>query len=154
MNLRPPGARCGECPFAVKGCPPHRPVFGVGPDDAEGLLVAESPGDEEVEIGRPLVGVTGRQLDEELAEAGIKRSRLFIINAILCQPPRGASEHDRAAACDACRPAFLHQLRKLEPTIPVLAMGRWAHYQLRQTAKGVMDERGFIRREFKLPRGP
>lgn len=133
----------------MKGHPPHRPVYAIIPPNAKGVLVAESPGDEEVEIGRPLVGVTGRQLTDELHEVGIKRSELVIINAVLCQPPRGTK--DMHAACNACRGAFLHQLRNVDPELPVLAMGRWAHYQLRQVEKGVMDERGFIRREFKLP---
>ncbi len=148
----PLGANCSECPFAVESRPPHRPVFATGPSSALGLIVAESPGSEEVEVGRPLVGPTGRAFDDELFAAGLKRAELFLINATLCQPRRGKTEGEMQQAVDACHPAFLKQIEKLPDEIPTLAMGRWAHYALRGISKGVYGERGFVRREFELPR--
>ncbi len=151
-SAQPLGAKCEKCPFAVDGKPPHVPVYGTGPVTAEGIVVAESPGEEEVKLGRPLVGPTGKGFDDELLEAGLKRSKLFLLNAILCRPPRSKSEGDMRKACDACRPAFLKQLELYADDIPVIAMGRYAHYALRGVEKGVGSERGFVRSEFKLPR--
>lgn len=153
MTWAPPyGSKCHECPFGRDGLPPHRPVLAERPKgDVLGLLVGEGPGREEVEQGRPFVGPTGRELDLALAEVGLSRSRLLVINATCCRPPPGKADALMRKACDACRPAFLAQLATVPKATPVFAMGRWARYQLTGKATGLFEHRGFIDAEYRLP---
>ncbi len=46
------------------------------------MLVGEHPGDKEDLAGKPFVGPAGRMLDEALAEAGIPRAEVFVINVV------------------------------------------------------------------------
>lgn len=146
------GADCESCPFAKEGRPPHHPVAGVVPPVAVGLLVGEGPGAEEVEEGKPFMGVTGRQLDQELLDAGLARSKLAVVNAMGCRPPPVKTEGMMTKAVMCCRPAFMQQIASLPDTIPTLAMGKYAGAALIGTTKGVLGARGFIREGFRLPR--
>lgn len=138
------GARCRSCPFA-KGGVAVRPVLGVGPREAAGILVGESPGREEAERGRPFVGPTGQALDDELLRAGLQRSKLFIVNAMCCQPPPGVrSVTMMARAADCCRPALIAQLKRQRPA-QLFAAGKWAFYALTGKTKGLNKARGFVR---------
>lgn len=143
---------CADCPFAKAGQPPHRPVCGAVPSNAIGLLVGESPGNEEVERGEPFVGATGMQLDQELLEAGLPRHKLAIVNATLCRPPIGKDENMMRRAVDCCRPAFLESIGKLPSVFPVFSMGKWAAYALTGRNKGAMGRRGFVDQTYTLPR--
>lgn len=51
------------------------------------LVVAEAPGQEEAEVGQPLVGGAGRVFNRLLKAAGIDRDGLTITNCIQCRPP-------------------------------------------------------------------
>lgn len=145
-------AKCETCPFAVNG-KPVRPVLASGnPAKAIGLVVAESPGHEEVEQGEPLVGMTGQQFDLSLAEQGLPRERLFLINAIACLPIQGKTEAQMKLAVDCCRPLLLDQLKPLPADIPTFAAGKWAAYTLTGEYQGVYDVRGFLNLNFELPR--
>jgi DNA polymerase len=57
-------------------------VFGEGPPFARAVLVGEQPGDEEDRKGRPFVGPAGRLLDRALQDADIRRSDVYITNAV------------------------------------------------------------------------
>lgn len=146
------GAMCAACPFAKQGVP-NKPVLGEGSLRPVGILVGEGPGREEAEVGRPFVGVTGRALDEELLRAGLLREKLFIVNATCCIPVQGKTEAQMAKAVECCRPALLKQLEQFDPETPVFAMGRYAYTGLTGVAKGVMAARGFVRENWKIPRG-
>jgi DNA polymerase len=50
-------------------------------------VVGEAPGADEDRLGRPFVGKAGRLLDELLAEAGLDRSRVAVLNVLQCRPP-------------------------------------------------------------------
>lgn len=147
------GARCDICPFAKKGLP-NKPVMGEGPARPEGILLGESPGRDEAEVGRPFVGPTGRQLNEELREAGFERSKLFVLNSVCCPPPAQKDEKAMYQALNACSPALVAQLRKFDPTTPVLALGRWAYVALTGQTRGVMHARGFVRADFRISAQP
>ena len=120
----------------------------MGPAKAVGILVGEGPGREEAEQGKPFVGATGQALDEELMRAGLIREQLRIVNATLCQPTQPKKEAEMAAAVQACRPAFIAQLKRCEA--PVLAMGKWSAVALTGRDKGVLNARGFIRWDYRL----
>ena len=131
-------------------------MTGEGPVDPEGILIGESPGPNEAEEGRPFVGKTGQDLTDELIGKGLRRSKLYIVNAICCLPPLNKTEPMMKRAADACRPALIAQLDALQqPLPPVLMMGKWAAYGagVRQKVgrpklakmKGIMNQRGFVR---------
>jgi uracil-DNA glycosylase len=145
------GTKCAECPFAVAKAP-NKPVKGEGPAKPTGVLVGEGPGSEEARAGRPFVGMTGQQLDIELAQNGLPRGKLFIVNATACQPPKGRDERMMAQAVKCCRPALLAQLKHLDPSTPVLAMGKWAYVGLEGRDRSILAARGFVREDWKIPR--
>ncbi len=58
-----------------------------GPRTARVWLVGEAPGEEEVASGVPFSGMSGRELDRMLAEAGIERRECFATNVAHERPP-------------------------------------------------------------------
>lgn len=57
------------------------------------FLVGEAPGKDEVKIGRPFVGRSGKLLDEVLNEAQIDRKRCLVANVFRFQPPNNKIDH-------------------------------------------------------------
>lgn len=143
MRAWPYPTDCASCPFAKAGRP-NKPVRGTIPADAVGVLVGEGPGYDEVQMGRPFVGQTGRALDQRLEEVGLARDRLAILNATACYPSvKGAKALTQAVKC--CAPAFDMQLGQVSPTVPIFAMGTHAVRAVGIQAK-VANGRGFIRK--------
>ena len=70
---------CTRCPIYRNAT---QAVPGVGPSHAVLMLVGEQPGDKEDIAGKPFVGPSGQLLDQALAEAGIRRERVFITGAV------------------------------------------------------------------------
>lgn len=60
----------------------HRAVLGEGPLHPDLALVGEQPGDQEEVAGHPFVGPAGKLLDRALAEVGVKRSAVYVTNAV------------------------------------------------------------------------
>lgn len=92
-------------------------VVGSGPTDARLLVVGEAPGAQEDETGIPFVGRSGQLLDQLLAEAGLLRGQVAVLNTVKCRPPgnRVPSRLETAT----CRPWMLRQLGALEPRLVV-----------------------------------
>ena len=62
-------------------------VLGEGKSDGPALmLVGEAPGETEVVKGRPFVGKAGKNLDEFLLLAGLKREEIFVSNVVKIRP--------------------------------------------------------------------
>ncbi len=101
-------------------------VPGVTPRAARIVLVGEAPGAQEDASGLPFVGRSGQLLDVLLAEAGIARERVAVLNTLKCRPPgnRAPSRTETAT----CRPWSTRQLALLDPAV-VVALGlsatRW-----------------------------
>jgi DNA polymerase len=70
---------CTACPLHARAT---QAVFGEGPVGAPLMLVGEQPGDMEDREGRPFVGPAGQLLEEVLGRAGLKRSELYVTNAV------------------------------------------------------------------------
>lgn len=51
------------------------------------VIVGEAPGATEDETGRPFVGKSGALLDLLLAEAGLAREEVAVLNIVKCRPP-------------------------------------------------------------------
>ena len=137
------GCDCAKCPFAKDGAPTV-PVWGTVPLQSQGLVVGECPNRDEVETGHLFVGPSGRQLDEELLEAGLDRSKLALVNAVLCRPTEPRSANDMRVATKCCAPAFKRQTKAFKK-LPTIAMGRWAIFAVTGKDKSQMKGRGFIR---------
>lgn len=142
---------CARCPFGDPhtGQPRHAPVMGtcLSLKGTVGVLVGESPGDEEVAQGEVFKGRTGKWLDAQLRGVGLDRDDLSIVNAIGCQPPKGAkTDSNMGKAASACFPMFEHQFERYKGLKPVLAMGKWAAYSANnQSPITVETGRGFVR---------
>lgn len=70
---------CTACPLHARAT---QAVFGEGPVGAPLMLVGEQPGDWEDREGRPFIGPAGQLLDEVLGRAGLKRSEIYVTNAV------------------------------------------------------------------------
>lgn len=58
-----------------------------GPIPARVMIVGEAPGAEEEARGRPFIGMSGKELDRMLHEAGMTRSECFVTNVSKERPP-------------------------------------------------------------------
>lgn len=75
-------------------------VVGDAPPGARLALVGEAPGADEDRSGRPFVGRAGQLLDSLLAEAGLDRAGVAVMNVLQCRPPGNrAPKPDEAARC-------------------------------------------------------
>ena len=121
-------ARAAE---GCQGCPLYhdatQTVFGVGPSDAQLMLVGEQPGAEEDRVGEPFVGQAGKMLDRSLEAAGVQRSDVYITNAVKHFKSKGGDGSRRGVKpqvgeVHACRPWLESELEAVQPLI-VVAMG-------------------------------
>ncbi len=98
-------------------------VPGEGPADAEIMFIGEGPGFYENEQGRPFVGAAGQFLDQLLAQAGLKRTDVWIGNVVKCRPPGNRDpQPEELAACDAY---LERQIRAINPKI-IITLGRYS----------------------------
>lgn len=98
-------------------------VPGEGPATAEIMFIGEGPGFHENEQGRPFVGAAGQFLDQLLAQAGLKRSDVFITNVVKCRPPNNRDpQTEELAACD---PYLERQINTINPSI-IVTLGRFS----------------------------
>jgi uracil-DNA glycosylase family 4 len=100
-----------------------KPVPGEGPANAEIMLIGEGPGFYENEQGRPFVGASGQFLDQLLAQAGLKRSDVWIGNVVKCRPPGNRDPlPEELATCDEY---LERQIQAINPSI-IITLGRYS----------------------------
>lgn len=63
-------------------------VHGEGAPEARVMLVGEAPGEQETLQGRPFVGKAGKNLNEFLELAGLRREELYVTNAVKFRPTK------------------------------------------------------------------
>ena len=101
-------------------------VVGEVPAGARLLVMGEAPGASEDQTGRPFVGRSGQLLDELLAEVGLDRISVAVLNTAKCRPP--ANRPPTRTESAACRPWAERQLALARPAV-VVALGlsatRW-----------------------------
>jgi uracil-DNA glycosylase len=98
-------------------------VPGEGPADSEIMFIGEGPGFNENEQGRPFVGAAGNFLNELLAEAGLKRSDVWIGNVVKCRPPGNRDPLPEELA--ACNEYLERQIAAINPKI-IITLGRYS----------------------------
>jgi uracil-DNA glycosylase family 4 len=92
-------------------------VVGDAPAGARLALVGEAPGAEEDRAGRPFVGRAGRLLDQLLAEAGLDRGSVAVVNVLQCRPPGNRTPTTTEAL--RCRGWLDRKLELIDPALVV-----------------------------------
>lgn len=143
---------CRACPLWDRAT---QTVFGEGNPGAEIMIVGEQPGDREDLSGRPFVGPAGQLLDEALEAAGLKRSEVYVTNAVkhFKWKPAGAMKgsrgprrlHDKAnrAEMKACRPWLLGEISKVKPKV-IITLGNTAATSIIHPGFQILKERGEV----------
>jgi len=108
--------RCTACPELAA----TRTTVVVGDPGPAGrparlALVGEAPGAEEDRAGRPFVGRAGRLLDDLLAEAGLARADVAVLNVLQCRPPGNRTPAPDEVA--RCRGWLQRKLELLQPEL-------------------------------------
>ena len=98
-------------------------VPGEGPATSEIMFIGEGPGFYENEQGRPFVGAAGKFLDQLLAQAGLKRTDVWIGNVVKCRPPGNRDPQPEELA--ACNEYLERQINAINPSI-VITLGRFS----------------------------
>lgn len=106
-------------------CPLHRgrtnAVAGEGDPCAKIVFVGEGPGQREDQLGRPFVGPSGDLLEAWLAEIGLTREQVYILNVVKCRPPGNRDPEPSEIA--ACNHFLQRQLDILQPAL-LATLGR------------------------------
>ncbi len=84
------------------------------------LLVGEAPGATEDATGLPFVGRAGALLDQLLAEVGLPRASVAVVNVLKCRPPGNRAPSKVEVA--QCRPFLAAQIAIVEPRV-ICALG-------------------------------
>lgn len=152
-KLRKMAKGCTACPLYKLGT---QTVFGLGPEDAEIMIVGEQPGNEEDLQGKPFVGPAGKILMQALEQAGIDPERVYFTNAVkhfkwvprgkrrLHQKPSGAELH-------ACNPWLQAELAQIKPKL-LFALGSTAGTAILGRVPKITKERGQVLRD--VPAAP
>jgi DNA polymerase len=101
----------------------NKAVPGEGPANAEIMLIGEGPGFNENEQGRPFVGAAGKFLEELLAQAGLKRSDVWITNVVKCRPP--GNRDPLPIELGTCNQYLERQIAAIDPKI-IITLGRFS----------------------------
>jgi uracil-DNA glycosylase len=117
-------------------------VPGEGPANAEIMFIGEGPGFNENEQGRPFVGNAGTFLNELLAEAGLKRTDVWIGNVVKCRPPANRDPLPEELA--ACNEYQERQIAAINPKI-IITLGRYSMAKFMPGAK-ISSVHGQMRR--------
>jgi DNA polymerase len=113
--------------------------------------VGEYPGYNEVQQGRPFVGVAGKFLEILLDRAGAERSQFWITNTILCRPktiaqgsgePLNPEKVARRAAL-FCKSRLIAELQVVKP-ISIIGFGGQTVRSLYLTSGSLKGRRGGI----------
>ena len=112
-------------------------VFGVGPRNAEVMMIGEGPGENEDLQGEPFVGRGGKLLDDMLELIDLDRKKnVDIANIVKCRPPQNRDPLNTEQ--DACIGYLRNQVALIRPKI-IVCLGRIAAMRL-------------IREDFKITR--
>ena len=111
---------CRDCPL---GQSRTNAVPGEGPADARVMLIAEGPGKNEDQKGRPFVGKAGEFLDDLLAVAGFSRDEVYITNMIKCQAP--GNRDPEPGELQACDKHLERQMEVINPEL-IVTLGRFS----------------------------
>ncbi len=149
--LREAVASCQACSLCQSRT---QPVFGVGNEQAQWMIVGEATGEQEDKQGEPFVGRAGQLLDRMLAALDLTRAeaeatrQVFIANVLKCRPPANRNPQPQEVA--QCEPYLLRQIALVQPKV-ILAMGRFAVQSLLKSAEPIGKLRGRVHEVAGVP---
>ena len=115
-------------------------VFGVGPRDAEVMMIGEGPGENEDLQGEPFVGRGGKLLDDMLELIDLDRKKnVYIANIVKCRPPQNRDPLNTEQ--DACIDYLRNQVALIRPKI-IVCLGRIAAMRLIKEDFKITKEHG------------
>lgn len=115
-------------------------VFGEGSPDARIIFIAEAPGANEDETGKPFVGRSGELITRIIENAmGLTRKEVYISNIVKCRPP--GNRDPLPDEIDACIDVLNAQIDAIRPEM-IIALGRVAAQNLLHTKKPISSLRG------------
>ncbi len=133
-------AECLSCQRCALADTRTNVVFGVGPEDAEIMLVGEGPGENEDLQGEPFVGRGGQLLDEMLSLVGLSRKEnVYIANIVKCRPPKNRDPLNTEQ--DACIGYLRRQTALLRPKL-IVCLGRIAAMRIIREDYKITREHG------------
>jgi uracil-DNA glycosylase family 4 len=109
-------------------------VFGSGNANADLMFCGEAPGKNEDEQGLPFVGQAGKLLDKLLAEIGLTRADVFVVNVLKCRPP--GNRDPAPVEIENCQDYLMRQIELIEPTV-ICTLGNFATKLLRVDPTGI-----------------
>jgi DNA polymerase len=130
---------CERCPALVDSR--SQIVEGVGPVDADLVVVGEGPGANEDEAGEPFVGRSGDILDEAFRDAGLARADVRITNCVRCRPPD--NRDPRTDELANCRGHLEAEIARLDPDL-IVTLGKVPSEHLLGRSVGITAESGDV----------
>ena len=131
---------CKHCQKCALADTRHNVVFGVGPRDAEVMLIGEGPGENEDLQGEPFVGRGGKLLDDMLELIDMSRdTNVYIGNIVKCRPPQNRDPLNTEQ--DACIGYLRNQVALIRPKI-IVCLGRIAAMRLIKPDYKITREHG------------
>ncbi|HOA12585.1 MAG TPA: uracil-DNA glycosylase [Myxococcota bacterium] len=119
--LREAVAGCGRCRLASGR---RHTVFGEGPANPMLMIVGESPGARDDELGRPFSGEPGELLTKIINAMGLDRERdCYLATVLKCRMPDESSPPPDLVGL--CRPFLTRQVQIVKPRF-LIAMGQTA----------------------------
>jgi len=118
------------------------PINGAGNEEAEVLIVGESPAVAEIQQGIPFCGPAGKLLNKLLDDINLPRSEVFVTNAVRCSKilknPQNFTPTASNISC--CRPYLIEEIERIKPKW-ILSLGNIATKSL-SGLTGIIDLRG------------
>ena len=142
-GLRAAAADCQACGLCAQRA---HSVFGMGPVQAQWLVVGDAPGDEESALGLPFAGEAGRLLDNMLKAVGLSRAGegtagAYVMHATQCPTPD--ARNPSPGELSACVGYVSRKVALVKPRV-ILVMGRFAMQSLLQTTEPLGKMRGQV----------
>jgi DNA polymerase len=133
---------CDACELCERAT---QAVLGEGPKQARIMIVGEQPGDEEDRAGRPFVGPAGEVLNEALRRAGIRRSEVYLTNAVKAfrfeeRGKRRIHHTPKPMHIAACRPWLEGEMESIRPDA-IVCLGASAGLSVLGRAVRINEER-------------
>ena len=109
---------CGLSKTAQSVC-----MKGEGPSKAQVMIIGESPGISDDEMGRPFQGRLGKLLDKLLYNYGLPREEIYLTYAVKCRPPQNRTP--KKGEVNACNQYLLQEIEAISPEF-ILVLGNTA----------------------------
>ena len=122
---------------------------GVGPIPARVMIVGESPGQKEDEVGVPFVGASGNLIDDCLRAAGLDRSQIYITNAVKCGTP-GENAPPSKKEIKICKQYLIEEIKEVKPEIIVTLGAKALEAVLNRTGIATINNNIFTSEEFNV----